>query len=109
MALTQEPVPLRVYYHSLLDAIRQCPLAASAMLQRQLQVDQHWLGLLRALDGHLGNSKGSVTDCPLAWAGYHDPMDISPPLSPTGGSDIGLEAESGADSEADSMDLSPIE
>lgn len=92
MALTQEPVPPGGYYHSLLDAIRQSPLAASAMLQRQLQVDQHWPDLLRALDAHLGNSKGSVMDC------YHDSMDISPPLSPMAGSE--------ADSEAGSMDLS---
>lgn len=87
MALTQEPVPLGVYCHSLLDAIRQSPLAASAMLQRQLHVDH----LLHALDAHMGNATGSVIDWPV---GYHDPMDISPLLSPM------------ARSEADSMDLS---
>lgn len=74
-------VPLDGSFGALQDAIRLCPLAGSAMMQRQLSVDQHWLELLSTLDGHLCAPQGSIVVSPLPLpvvSNEPDPMDLSP-------------------------------
>lgn len=71
-------VPLGRSFRALLDAIQLCPLAGSAMMHRQLQVDQQWLELLATLDGHLRTPQSSIVGSPMPLVSEPDPMDLSP-------------------------------
>lgn len=78
MALSDELAPGDGFFGTLLGAIRLCPLAGSAMMQRQMQVDQQWLELLSTLDDHLRTPQGSIEVLPLPLVSDEpDPMDHS--------------------------------
>ncbi|GLI77834.1 hypothetical protein PoHVEF18_006129 [Penicillium ochrochloron] len=62
---TDAPVSsLRTYYHFLVAAISQRPLATGAMACHPLPFDTEWLNLLCALEAHLGGKAGDIDHLP---------------------------------------------
>ncbi|KAF3400152.1 hypothetical protein F1880_008131 [Penicillium rolfsii] len=61
---TDSPVTLGEYYHFLVPAIRQRPLATGAIACHLLSFNTEWLNLLDALEAHLGGNVGDLDHLP---------------------------------------------